>query len=447
MTYDETIEYLDSFINYEKTLPEDYGRAFKIERMKRLLGLLDNPHKDLKAVHIAGTKGKGSTACLVASILKEADFIVGLYTSPHLISFRERIKVDNDMIEEGSLCRIVAKIKPCLEDLRKDDISFFEAYTAIAFLYFKEKKVDFAVVEVGLGGRLDATNVLDSKISVITPISFEHTHILGSTLKNIAHEKTGIIKEDSICISAPQEKEALDVIEDVCAENKSFLYLVGREIYIDKGRFNRDIQRFNIWTKFSEYPLLELGLRGEHQIINAAAAIGAIEALRIYNVYVAQDAIRDGISKAEWPGRMEIMHRDPIVIIDGAQNVASARALADAIKRHFSYKRIILILGISKDKDIGGICKTLLEIASIVILTRADNPRATDPKILEGFIENRPTEVFLDSKDALQSAYSEAEGDDLILVTGSLFLVGEIKEIVKSEKLKTQSQSVKLKTF
>ncbi|MBL7069450.1 MAG: bifunctional folylpolyglutamate synthase/dihydrofolate synthase [Candidatus Omnitrophica bacterium] len=427
MSYQEVVEYLDLFINYERTLPLDYMRAFRLERMNRLLGLLDNPHKELRVIHVAGTKGKGSTAALITSILKESGLRAGLYTSPHLTSFRERIRINDELIEEDSLAKIVSGIKPQLEAMRKEDLSFFEAYTAIAFKYFKERDVDFAVIETGLGGRLDATNVAEKSIAVITPISLEHTDILGNTVKKIAREKAAIIKEDSISISAPQKREALDVIEDVCLKKRSTLYLVGRDIYIDKGRFGRDTQSFNVWTKFGEYPSLEIKLRGEHQIINAAAAIGAVETLRAYNLFVSQDAVRKGISKTEWPGRMEVLQRDPLVIADGAQNDESSEALINALKRHFDFKRLILVLGISEDKDIKGICKILSQIADFVILTRADNPRAADPKILKRAIKNRPCKLFLDSRDAMDCAYSEARRDDLILVTGSLFLVGEVR--------------------
>jgi len=429
MIYQKTEEYLNSFVNYEKTLPRNYRQAFKTGRITRLLKLLGDPHKGLKTVHIAGTKGKGSTAILIASVLKEANLHVGLYTSPHLTSFRERIKINDKMIEEESLSRIVTEIKPHLERMRNRGLSFFEICTAIAFLYFKEKKVDIAIIEVGLGGRLDATNAVESKVAVITPISLDHTHILGATLRKIAREKAGIIKKNSITVSAPQKKEALDVIKDISKKRISRLYLVGRDIYIDKGHFTRDIQYFNVWGKFKEYPLLGLRLRGEHQITNAATAIAAIEALQIYNIFIPQTAIKSGIRKAEWAGRMEVLHKDPLVIVDGAQNVASAKALVDGVNRHFKYRELTLILGMSKDKDIKGICETLSNIAKSVILTRAHNPRAADPNFLKRYIKDRPSEVIPDSRIALDSACSKASKNDLILVAGSLFLAGEIRRI------------------
>jgi dihydrofolate synthase/folylpolyglutamate synthase len=436
MTYQDVLEYLESFIDYEKTPVENYSCAFKLDRVERLLASLGDPHKGLKVIHVAGTKGKGSTSALIASILNEANLRVGLYTSPHLISFRERIMVDGRMIDEEALIRIVAENKPHFERLRGERLSFFEVYTAVAFLYFKEMRVDLAVLEVGLGGRLDATNVADSLISVITPISLEHTHILGETLGKIAKEKAAIIKRDSFCVSAPQEKEVLDVIEDDCRQRGSRLYLVGREIQIDKVRFDKSKQYFNIWGRSQEYPLLELGLMGAHQVVNAAAAIGAIEALKAYDIFIPQESVKQGVAKTRWPGRMEVMREEPLIILDGAQNVASAKALTEAVERHFVREKLILVLGISYDKDIKGVCETLSSFASQVILTRADNPRAAEPGILEKYINNKPVQTFSNTKDALESACEKATKDDIILIAGSLYLVGEMRKILKDEEEK-----------
>lgn len=431
MLYQETIAYLDSFIDYEKTGFEDSLSHFKLERMEKLLGLLGDPQKGLKVIHVAGTKGKGSTSAYIASILKEAGFRVGLYTSPHLSSFRERIVINGEVIEEDVLNEIVEDGRESFEVLRGDKLSFFEVYTAIAFLYFKIERVDFAVVEVGLGGRLDATNTVDSMVSVITPISLEHTNILGRSLSEIASEKAGIIKKDSVCISSPQYLKVSEVIEERCREKKNSLFIVGRDIKIDRIRFHEERQSFDISGRRGKYPLLQSGLIGEHQVVNAAAAIAAIEALAIYNYNIPESAIRNGISKTEWPGRLEIIRRDPRIVLDGAQNEASAKVLANTIKDYFTYDKLFLVLGVSRDKDLRGMCDALRDITDYALLTRADNPRAVDPKYLKEYFTDDTTEIYMNSEDAFKSACDRAAKDDLILVTGSLYLVGEVRARIK----------------
>lgn len=427
MDYRDTIRYLDSFINYEKILPQDYKGAFRLERSERLLKLLGDPQKDYRIIHIAGTKGKGSVAAMIASVLKAAGLKVGLYTSPHLVSFTERIRLNGRPITEEDLCDIVSCAEPYMEELRADGLSFFEAYTACAFSYFSEEDADVAVLETGMGGRLDATNAADAGISVITPISMEHTRVLGHTLQDIAREKAGIIKKGSITISAAQKDDALKEIIEACGRNNAPLRLVGRDILISEGGFDRDSQAFSVRTEFMNYPSLTLKLRGRHQLVNAATAVGAVEAFRVYGHAVSQDSVREGLLNTEWPGRLEVLNEDPLVVADGAQNPASAGALVEAVKRHFSFRRLILILGISKDKDIEKVSRRLLEITDSVVLTRAQNPRAADPEIIKKYIRDIPCEVTSSSEYALRSAYSSAGKEDLILITGSLYLVGEVR--------------------
>jgi len=285
-------------------------------------------------------------------------------------------------------------------------------------------------LETGLGGRLDATNMADAEVSVITPISLEHTYLLGDTLAEIAREKCGIIRPLAPCVSAPQEPEVLTVIEAACAENSADLMLVGRDIEFEETGFDRDRQNFSVRIGATEYSGLETKLRGVHQIANAACAVGAIDALRARGVAIKEGAIKRGISRCEWPGRLEVVGEDPLVVLDGAQNPASAAALAEAVKRHFKFKKLLLVLGTSYDKDIEGIYRALSKIADSAILTRADNPRAADPEEMKKRIGDDKAEIVLDSRSAIDAARNKAGKEDMILAAGSLYLVGEIKNVI-----------------
>jgi len=435
MTYREALKYLDSFINFERLDGYNYKTSFKLERMKRLAALLGDPQRAVPSIHIAGSKGKGSTASYVHSMLTSAGFKTALYTSPHLVSFRERIKIKDELISEEDLAHILGRIKITIESSMKDERpTFFEIYTAIAYIYFKEKKSDFAVYEVGLGGRLDATNLIEPLVSAITPLSYEHTDKLGDTLEEIAKEKCGIIKDGSICVSAPQEEEALKVIENICRERNSRLILIGRDIKFKELASDENSNTFDLSTPSGGYKGLKTSLIGPHQIVNAATAIGIVEALKLKNIIVPEGAVRNGIMNAKWPGRLEVIDRKPFVLLDGAHNRASARILAGAVKKIFKYNRLILVLGVSKDKDVKGMLAELLPEAGEVILTKSKvSSRALDPvKIKEEIssMKHGIKDIILTSntEEALSRANSIASPEDLILITGSLFIVGEVKE-------------------
>lgn len=430
MTYQEALQYLGSFTNYEKKDSYNYKRSFKLDRMHKLVSLLGNPHKHIRSIHIAGTKGKGSTSAIVQSILKSAGFRTGLYTSPHLVSFTERIRVNNTLIKEADVARLLGKLKSAVTKMGDDKPTFFEIYTALAYMYFLEEKVDLAVYEVGLGGRLDATNVIKPLVCAITPISYEHTDKLGKTLRAIASEKAGIIKDNSICVVAPQKKEALDAIIEIVKNKNARSVLVGHDIRFKEITSKNEKEIFTVSGMVSEYSLLEMSLMGSHQVLNAATAVGIIEGLRFSGVIVPSEAVREGIASARWPGRLEVISRKPYIVLDGAQNKASANALAAAVKKVFRYKKLILILGVSSDKDIKGILDELLPISDSIILTKSRiAERAMDPAKIKKLIGSKNKNVILTSsvEEALDKARVTAGPDDMILVAGSLFVVGEVR--------------------
>jgi len=428
MDYQQAIEILNSFIDYERIEKYTYENSFKLDRMVRLLELLNNPHNGLKYIHVAGTKGKGSVCAMVAYILREAGFKVGLYTSPHLSDFRERIRVLDPvcpeeidfegMIGEDEICSLINQMKPQLDimadEFKDEPLTFFEVYTALMFLYFKKMQVDYAILEVGLGGRLDATNAIDNPLACcITPISLDHTDKLGMDIKSIATEKSKIIKKGCKVICAQQRPEALSQIQKACKRNKAELFLIEK----------------------NEGLRLKVSLLGEHQLINAACAVKIVECLP---VKISEQLIHQGLSKVRWPGRLEVIDQGPQLVVDGAQNVASIGVLAGQIRKAFNFDRLILVIGFCKDKDIEGICEILLSIADGVIVTKAKNPRAARPDAISEIIKRRnssmPVTLTDDVNRAMESAYQKASEKDLILITGSLFIVGEARELKSSDE-------------
>ncbi|MCX5695944.1 MAG: bifunctional folylpolyglutamate synthase/dihydrofolate synthase [Candidatus Omnitrophica bacterium] len=450
MSYPEALRYLESFVNYEKFSSYPYQEALNLKRVQGFLNLVKNPERSLRFIHVAGTKGKGSTCAFITYILREAGFKTGLYTSPHLIDFRERIRIlnrDSDhfswshrqkngrcpylsdfegMISKRKLASLVDRLKPALEKYNRVSIygalSFFEICTVLAFMYFKDEGVDLAVLETGLGGRLDATNIVEPKVCVLTPISYEHMDKLGHTLKKIAAEKAGIIKRNSIVISAPQVKEAGRVISDKCKQENAKLFLVGKDI-----KYSGSENKFRVTTPYADYKDLKIRLCGRHQVLNAAMALAAVSALGKCNIKVRIDSIKKGLYNTLWPGRCEVVAKNPLIILDGAQNAASAKVLKKAVQERFRYRKLILILGVSNDKDIKGIADELYALAGTVILTKANNSRATDPRILAGYFRKKDKYITNGLAEAKILAQKLAKKEDLILVTGSLFVVGEFK--------------------
>jgi dihydrofolate synthase/folylpolyglutamate synthase len=436
ISYNEAIKYLESFIDYEKIAAPYDPFGWKLERVERLLDSLGNPHHDLKVIHIAGTKGKGSTSAMTASILKESGFKVGLYISPHLVTFRERISINDEMISRDQVCEMVERIRPQVDELRKQEekignISFFDVYTALALLFFKQEKVDFTVLEVGLGGRLDATNVVKPLVSIITQISYDHMSALGNTLEAIAREKAGIIKDNGYVVTSPQEPEAMQVIRDTCAEKIAMLFTVGKDIKYYKIENNL----FDVSGRLGTYKNLRVGLLGDHQIINAVTAIGAMECLWFHGISVSEESIKNGLGGVKWHGRVEVIQRNPIIILDVAHNAASAKALRDTIEANFKYDKLILILEVSQQKDVKGMGQYLCPMADVFILTKMNNPRAMKPEDIKTELKEFRDDFIItrNVKSALETAKSIASPSDLICITGSLILAGEAMRVLSSE--------------
>jgi dihydrofolate synthase/folylpolyglutamate synthase len=338
-------------------------------------------------------------------------------------------------ISEEEIVSLVEEVKPYAERYRKGIefgvLSFFEVYTAIAFLFFARMRVDIAVLEVGMGGRLDATNVVEPLVCAITSISFDHVDKLGRTLRAISTEKAGIIKEDCLVVSAPQEKESMKAIEEICHRRGAELYIVGKDISFSFVSQDYSKQVLNISGMYGVYPRLEIPLLGYHQMENASVAVGVVELLRNGGINVTPVNIRDGLRKTNWPGRLEILREKPLIVVDGAHNPGSAKALKEAARAIFSYERLILILGTSDDKDIAGIGEQLCPSVDEVIITKANVPRAAEPELVAKQIGRfcRKMTLTISVGEAIDKALTMCSERDMILITGSLYVVGEALQV------------------
>lgn len=455
LTYKEALDYIYSFTDYEKKSAYRYApEHFDLGRMERLTALLDNPQHRFKAIHIAGTKGKGSTAAMIASILRAAGYKTGLYTSPHLHTFRERIQLDSQLISEEAVADLTERLQPLVSQV--EDLTTFEIMTALAFLYFATEEADLAVLEVGMGGRLDATNIVTPLVAIITSLSYDHTLYLGSTLPLIAREKAGIIKDGAVVVSVPQPPEAMAVIEETCRERGALLFRVGEQWTWQRGEMDMEGQSFTVHLNNpttqppyhpitpspnhpTRYDLLSHGPRrhrcwipllGEHQLANATTAVAVADLLPGLGVHVSEEAIAQGLRQVRWPGRLEVLSRAPFLVVDGAHNADSAHKLAVALRKYFQYERLILIFGASLEKDIDGMLRELLPLAHRVIVTQAQHPRATKVQPLREALLAQGCEPLSSNNvaEALDCALKLARKRDLICATGSLFVVAEVQE-------------------
>jgi dihydrofolate synthase/folylpolyglutamate synthase len=433
VNYSEAIAYLHSLTDYEKTRIERYTpETFGISRVQKLMAALGNPHTRFPSVHIAGTRGKGSTAAMCEACLRAAGYRTGFYISPHLHTFRERIQVNRQQIAREDVIALVEEVRPFIE--RVPDVTTFEAITAMGFLCLARAEVDVAVVEVGLGGRLDATNVLTPEVSIITSLSLEHTYLLGDTLDKIAYEKAGIIKPTVPVVTAPQQDEARIVLETVSRERGAPLTRIGRDWKYKAGLADLNGQVFSIRRLAGDESELDgeywIPLLGRHQLENAACAIAAMDILGQRGFNISAEAVREGLRSVSWPGRMEILSLEPLVVVDCAHNPYAARVLRTALQDWFPDRRWVLIYGASADKDIAGALTTLLPISDYVIVTRSDHPRAAAPAELADIVASvgSGAEISVNMSKALRRALEVMGPDSGLLVTGSIFLVADVRE-------------------
>jgi len=405
---------------------EKFGMIFGLAKVEAILEAIENPHREIQAIHIGGTNGKGSTAAMMASILQKEGYQTGLYTSPHLIRFTERIKINGKEIEQEEVAELAGWMRKRVEEAGvPPPFTFFDFTTALALLYFKQKMVDLAVLEVGLGGRLDSTNVVDPLLSIITNIAKDHEEQLGRSLLKIAGEKAGIIKKGRPLLTAATQPQVLRLFSKICQERRSPYYRVGKEFRcVQNGERNFDYEGLDrkLWN-------ISLNLGGPHQIINATTALGAMELLDDLGYSVSNDAMIEGVKEVEWPGRLEMVCSSPRVVLDGAHNPAGALALKESMEKEFQYHHLNLILGVMKDKDIPSILRLLAPLAHHLILTRPHTDRAAPPALLLKALgkNGEKAEIAEDLEGAIEKGLSMTKEDDLLCITGSLYTVGEAR--------------------
>ena len=433
MDYEAALRAIFKRTDFERQNQPPYSeRVYRLSRMEELLAQFGNPQRAYVSVHVAGTKGKGSVTAMIEAILRAAGYRTGMYTSPHLHTFRERIQADGQLISEEELARLVERMAPVLD--ARPEVTVFEVITALAMCYYAERGVQVGVFEVGLGGRLDATNVLLPLVSVITSISLDHVKVLGDTLEAIAREKAGIIKPGVPVVTAPQRSEALAVVRRTAAERGAPLVEVGRDWRWRARGADAGGQRLDVFRPGSggapEYPDLHLPLLGMHQLENACAAVAAVAVLQERGMAVPEDAVRRGLEQVQWPGRLEVLGRRPWVVVDGAHNVYSLERLLSAIGALLEYRRLILVVGIGVTHSPRDLLAALLPAAATVFVTRSRHVRATLPEELAALAQElgREAVVTHSAAEALSAALGAAAADDLVLTTGSLFVVAEARE-------------------
>jgi len=449
----EALAFLMGRINYERTTAASYdAKRFRLDRMRELLVRLDRPDAGLKIIHVAGTKGKGSTAAMIASALSAAGYRTGRYTSPHLERIEERFAIDGHPCGESEFCELVELVRPVVAEMDRaskgpgafpSGPTYFELTTALALLHFARSNVEAAVLEVGLGGRLDSTNVCRPAVSVITSISLDHTKQLGNSLESIAREKGGIIKSGIPVVSGVVEGAPRRVIEDICRQTNSQLVQLGRHFdYTYRPAFRLDqaptYGHLDVLLEPDDrtecYLNVPLALPGRHQAANAAVAIATLDVLKQQGWTLSENAIKRGLAEVDWPARVEVVSRQPTVVLDGAHNVASVAALVETLNESFQARRRRLVFGSSADKDVRGMLATLLPHFDDVVFTRTVlNPRGVRPSELAAIAADlgRPdARQASDPALAWDLARRDLAAEDFVCVTGSLYMAGEIRPLL-----------------
>ncbi|MCX7623429.1 MAG: folylpolyglutamate synthase/dihydrofolate synthase family protein [Thermomicrobium sp.] len=450
MDYFQALRFLRDRAGYDRGFVANpfADEGIGLQRTAWLCAALGDPQRRYRVVHIAGTKGKGSTAALLVAVLRQAGYRVGLYTSPHLHTLRERVQIDGQPISPDSFGELMAELAEVDAVLQRVHPAWgaataFELVTVLAFLAFARAGVDAGVIEVGLGGRLDATNVVLPEVAAITRIGYDHMAILGSTLAEIAREKAGIIKPERPVVSAPQEPDAAAVIRAVASERRAPLWLGGRDWQVE-----------GTWRAFAfrapglELSELGLALRGQHQVENAGVALAVLPWLARSGLPVSETAMRQGLATAQWPGRLEILRERPLVVADGAHNRESAERLAEAMRTDFRWARLWLVLGVMRDKEIERIVGALAPLAHGLFAVERFAPRAAAAERLLAawrvVAPGKPGRVSGSVAEALDAALTEAEPDDLVLVTGSLAMAAGAREALGIAERDPREQEVLL---
>ncbi|MCC5829514.1 MAG: bifunctional folylpolyglutamate synthase/dihydrofolate synthase [Phycisphaeraceae bacterium] len=436
------LRWLNSLVDFERQRIVNYSpKVFDLDRMRRLLASLGDPHDKFRSVHIAGTKGKGSTCAMLAGMLEGCGYTVGLFTSPHLIHISERISINGHGINNPDLTDVLKRVAAASEQL-DETLTFFEALTAAAFLYFAEQAVDVAVIETGLGGRLDSTNILTPLATGITQISLDHTNVLGDDLVGIAREKAGIFKRDIPAVSVAQTPDIAAAMVEVAEKVGAPLEFTGKEIdFSYRFEATRELgphSRVSVLTSTSKYEHLAVPLKGEHQALNCGLALALLDKLKAHDFKLPEERVVEGLSRTFLPGRMEQVYAQPRVIIDGAHNAASIQALIRALGAHIAYDSLVMIFGCGQDKDINGMLKQVALGADKVIFTKSKiNPRAMEPEdLLARFndFSGKMAQTAPNLEEAIQLAGRAVSREDLIVITGSFYLAGEARKLFLDAK-------------